>query len=210
MASSSSGPCLALAAPPTHADGDNQLVTQHALAGAGGASLTLAVAPHEGFVFADILPDRGVTVIIGTRTAEQADVHGLAWQLEFDADGIGCLADTESESVRLVGDILSLTVSVQDGQLFLVEFGQGEAVSLFNEVRRYEDGEAFIQHGPSSATAALPFYRLAYKRGGMHVYWCLAAVYSALGLRCFKGYASKWAYEGFRGWSARSSPLKVI
>lgn len=174
-----------------------------ALATTQGSPQGLMPIAHQGVVFVDPLPGKAKMVVTNVCTQEQREIDGTGWFIECSPEGYGCLASRDAPEVYLLEDFLRLQVFVDaDGNRFIKDGPDSEPAPMSNDWRRYEPGEARLPHGPTAAKSSMQFYRLHKLSGGMRFMWCLTSVYHRMGLKCFKKYPSKWAYEGFSPWKA--------
>lgn len=160
----------------------------------------LVVDPFVNRVVADFLPKLNKTVLTDILVGEVHELRGV-WALEFDEDGDGCVAEEGGDTTRFLDDIFCARVSRDaDGQIFVKRENE-DLQNLTMEMRRYEETSVSIAEGGGrSSTSRLTCYVLARARCGFRTWWCLTSLYRSIELTSFKGYPSKWVYEGLKPW----------
>lgn len=119
-------------------------------------------------------------------------------------DGLGCLVDTQTNQTVLLEDLMKTQVCRYVGGQHVLRTRKDDGtlaeIGVAALLRRFEDGTVSLPFGPSAMQVTLKFYQFAQARCGMRNFFCLTALYGLLGLTSFRGFPSKWSYEGMRSW----------
>jgi hypothetical protein len=164
------------------------------------------VLPHQGLVALDQPSCSSPVLLVHLKTLERKPLPPGEWQLDFDDEGFAALTELGGERVLLVEDYLhrTLCTSAVD-ELLILEGAPGEQQkqwSLTAKLMSYEEIHVKVKAGPTMLEHGLPSYFLTWPRQGCRFFWDAICLYTLLCMSSYKGVASKWFYESYKGWQS--------
>lgn len=169
-----------------------------------GDDVTGVLEPHEGHVFLDMGSDNHqvlTNVLIMKRYI--APVEGHPFELVFDS-GFGMLVSIGSEIVHFLEERFSERVYNVNGELIIFEVvmsdGKEEVQqsSLSDRMREHQCRNYRIILGDDAQDFEV--FTVRRPRGSARLMWGVFDMYKYLGLGCYSGQPSKWAYNSFASW----------
>lgn len=163
------------------------------------------MAPHEGYVFVDEA-EGGAQVLTHTLLLMRWRLPQTGpWDLVFK-DQFSMLVSRSSEEVLFLEEWLECqVVRSAGGHLVIVRKGvvDGE-LKVVEEVHLHE---RMREHGVRTCRVSfggeldLEVYTIGRPRCSARLLWGLFPVYRMLGLKCYRGQPSNWAYNSFAAWN---------
>jgi hypothetical protein len=131
------------------------------------------------------------------------------WQLTIDNDGFATLYDVGTDAELDACDLFKRHLVKQDGELHIMDPKCGIAKLAELQIR-HKEVQLIVAVGPTRATHKISGCALGSPLPqGIRFLWSGICLYSVLCLKCYKGQASKWCYEGWKAWKTYLQELGV-
>ena len=132
-----------------------------------------------------------------------------SWQLTIDNDGFATLYDAGADAELDACDLFKRHLVKQDGELHIMDPKCGMAKLAELQIR-HKQVQLIVAVGPTRATHMISGCALGSPLPqGIRFLWSGICLYSVLCLKCYKGQASKWCYEGWKAWKTYLQELGV-
>ena len=160
------------------------------------------VLPHRGVVFLD--KSAGSALLVHMKTLERRALPAGEWQLDFDDEGFAAVTQLDGEQELFAEDVFQRTLCVSPSDKMLVlEGADGQPKrhwSLSGKLMKHEEVEVKLRAGPTLAEHRFTAFLLTWPRQACRFFWDALIVYKLLLMKSYKGVASKWFYESYKGW----------
>ena len=157
--------------------------------------------PHEGRVILTTQKGRSLLVHKTALSLQELPHKPHGWSLEF-VDGYGVCANGDDDDILFLTEFLNRRVfEDQTGSLHVQQKSAGSKCtvwSLSDKMRAYSTRHVYV--AAMDHAGRWPVYLLEWPRAGGRVAWGVQRLYGFLGLKSYKGVASKWTCYQMPSW----------